>query len=65
MVTKAKSTTKKATTVTKKNPTAKKTSVRTAKPVSNKVDYYPNRVPFLAVTAGVSLLMVLALLITL
>lgn len=59
MATKAKSTTEKTTT------TKKPAAARKAKSTANKVDYYPNRVPFLAAVVGISFLMVIALLVAL
>lgn len=53
--------TKKAST---KKAAPKKTASRSTKR-ANKVDYYPNRVPLLAVVTGVSLLMVITLIVTL
>lgn len=60
---------KKTAHVAKKTP-AKRAPSRPAKTsvkrkTASKVDYYPNRVPFLATVAGVSLLMVVALLVAL
>lgn len=60
MVAKAKTSTKKAAVASKSSKVSKK-----ATPKAVKVDYYPNRVPFLAALAGISLLMVIALLVTL
>ncbi len=58
--------------VAKKKPTTtKKPSAKAASPKkkaaqrTSKVDYYPNRVPLLAVVTGVSLLMVITLIVTL
>lgn len=59
VATKAKSSTKKATTA------KKSTASRKVKSTANKVDYYPNRVPLLAAVAGVSFLMAIALLVAL
>lgn len=61
---------KKKTPTTKQKPAAKKAPSHQAKTTvkrktATKVDYYPNRVPVLATTAGVSLLVVIALLVTL
>lgn len=63
MVAKAKTSTKKA--VASKKPKVVQKSAPKSAPKSHKVDYYPNRVPFLAALAGVSLLMVIALIVTL
>ncbi len=65
MATKAKSSPKKTATSTKKPATRKPIAARKAKSTAKGVDYYPNRVPFLAALTGVSFLMVIALLVTL
>lgn len=57
------SSTKKTTT---KRPAAKKTSSAVgAKRGAKRIDYYPNRVPLLAVVTGVSFLMLITLIVTL
>lgn len=63
MTANVKSSPKKATT--KKKPAAKKPAVQKVKSTARRVDYYPNRVPLLAAIAGVSFLMVIALLVAL
>ena len=57
----------KKTSSSAKKTAPKKASAKTTtqRKAANKVDYYPNRVPLLAAVAGVSLLMLIALLVVL